>query len=142
MTATEFSTISILLSLASLLGSFFYIQLSNWLRELITLKAKFDFAENGQEPDDLKARYEVRYALRGLNNRLPFGMWIAITAFIAVVSVSALLSLLPAFCKDPLAARLTIAFVAFLTIYLGVSILLLVRGYDIGRDLLKRLGGP
>ena len=141
MTATEYSTISILLSLSSLLGSFFYIQLSNWLRELITLKAKYDFAENGQEPDDLKARYEVRYALRGLNNSLPLAMWIAITAFIAVVSVCALFSLVPAFCKDPLAARLTIAFSAFLAIYFGVSVLLLVRGYAIGRDLLKRTNG-
>ena len=49
MTSTEFSTISILLSLASLLGSVFYIQRSNWLQHLITLKAKYDYAENGQE---------------------------------------------------------------------------------------------
>lgn len=141
MTSTEFSTISILLSLASLLGSFFYIQLSNWLRDLITLKAKFDYAEKGQEQDDLKARYEVRYALSGLYNRLPFGMWAVITTFIAVVSACALMSLLPAFCRDPLAARLTVSFGVFLLIYLGVSGFLLVRGYQIGRQLRANIGG-
>ena len=141
MTSGEYSTISILLSLTSLLGSFFYIQLSNWLRELITLKAKYDYAEKGDQPDDLKARYEARYALRGLNNRLPFAMWVAISGFIGVVSICALLSLIPAFCADPLAARLTFAFGAFLLIYLGVSSYLLVRGYDIGRELKGKIGG-
>ena len=67
-------------------------------------------------------------------------MWAVITNFIAVVSVCALLSLAPAFCKDPLAARLTVAFGVFLFIYLGVSGFLLIRGYDIGRELRIKIG--
>jgi len=58
------SVIGFFLTLVSLLGSFFYIHLSDWLREVVALEAKWDVNKIGTDRDDaqIECRYEAEKA--------------------------------------------------------------------------------
>jgi hypothetical protein len=129
--AAPLTTISIFLTLTSLLGTFFYVQLSNWVRELIALDTKWRL-NSGTDTDTTRpAQRECRYALPALNNIIPGIMSCAISTFIAVISVLAFLILLPHLWGVKLAVYLFTAFVAYLLIYILFTLYLLVRGYGI-----------
>ena len=54
------SMVGLMLTLASLVGSFFYIQLSGWLRDVEALRAKIKLNKFGTQDDNKKAIRECR----------------------------------------------------------------------------------
>ena len=54
------SMVGLMLTLASLVGSFFYIQLSGWLRDVEGLRKKISLSEFGNNDDVKKAIRECR----------------------------------------------------------------------------------
>jgi len=80
------AAIGFLLTLVGLLGSFFAIHLSNWFRELLELKAKYEQHRASEAPKSIDAVTEVRYQLRRLSNHVPLLVAIVISAFIALVA--------------------------------------------------------
>jgi len=139
VTSQSIATIGTFLTLTSLLGTFFYIQLTTWLRDLITLNSKYELNAGGTTADENKALLECKYTLRGLYTELPLISSFAITIFIAVVAILAFGVLSGYLTTDPLAVRIAIAFGVFLAIYLLLVSYLLVRGYVIGARLGRRL---
>jgi hypothetical protein len=57
-----------MLALASLLGSFFYIQLSQWLRDILALSEKIDLNKQQGDSDQKKAIVECRVEMRRLSS--------------------------------------------------------------------------
>jgi hypothetical protein len=139
LASQNIAAIGTFLTLTSLLGTFFYVQLSTWLRDLIVLKAKFDLNADGNLPDETKAVREVRYALPGVYNTLPILVAAAITGFIAFAAWNAFAILQPFRGQDQIADRLAAALCVFLTIYVVLIIYLLIRGYVIGAEISRRL---
>jgi H+/Cl- antiporter ClcA len=140
LASQSIAAIGTFLTLTSLLGTFFYVQLSTWLRDLLTLRSKFDLNEGGTTPDEQKALREVRYTLKGLFNFLPLLVTIAISAFIGFAAWNAFAILEPFRAGDPIAARLADALCVFLVIYTILIVFLLIRGYLIGWNLSKKFG--
>ncbi len=72
MTPQSIATIATFLTLTSLLGTFFQVQLATWLRDLMTLKSKYELnAGDNPTADEIKALRECAYTLSGLYNKVP-----------------------------------------------------------------------
>src|SRR5689334_15625118 len=90
MNANPIATISLMLTLAGLVGTFFNIQLSQWLRELIALEQKADLNKfQGTEPEK-RAIVECKVEYRKLTNPSTYVVNVLIIAFVIFVLVDAL----------------------------------------------------
>ena len=139
MASQNIAAIGTFLTLVGLLGTFFYVHLTTWLRDLLALRAKFDVNDGGNTPSEEQAIRECRYSLKGLYNYLPALIAVAISAFIAFVAWNAFDILGPVRATDPLAEKLTEALIVFLAIYAALVIYLLIHGYAVGARLRAKL---
>lgn len=80
------STQGLLLTLISLLGTFFYVHLSDWRKDLMKLKAKWEQNRYYQTDEEKAALLEVRYELPGLSNYVTPLVTAVITVFILLVA--------------------------------------------------------
>lgn len=135
LNSQEIGTLGFFLSLISLLGTFFYVQLSNWLRELIASEAIYDANMVGGTEQEKEELRKLKYGIAGLYNRVPQITSAAISVFITLIAGIIMSILGHALETDHLAQKLTLALFAFLLIYYGLTIYLLVRGYAIGRKI-------
>lgn len=85
--AEALSVIGFFLTLVSLLGSFFYIHLSDWLRDVIALETKWDFYTAGTGADKRAALRECRYDIGHLATRTTFLTSLAVSVFIIFIFV-------------------------------------------------------
>lgn len=135
LNSQEIGTLGFFLSLISLLGTFFYVQLSNWLRDLIASEAIYDANAVGGTSEEKEQIRKLKYSIAGLYNLVPLITSVAITAFIALVAGIIISILRHALATDYLAQNLMLALCGFLVIYCGLTIYLLLRGYAIGRKI-------
>jgi hypothetical protein len=129
---SEVSIIGIFLTLVGLLGSFFYIHLSSWFRDLIALQNKWELNKIGGTPEEIEAQRECRYALRGLYNYVPGLVAGVITLFIGLVSGFILNYLFSIEVSGPLSSVLWVVFLAFLATYFTLTLYFLIAGYRTG----------
>jgi hypothetical protein len=134
MTGSEtLSAIGFFFTLTSLLGTLFYVQLSNWYRELLELKSKFKMNQYGD--DNKKARLECAFQIQRLYNHVPLLVSAVLTFFIlAIGGLSLRLGLITRPFPDILLYYLA-ASIVFLVIYLALTGYFLVKGYAIGKSL-------
>lgn len=114
-------------TLASLVGSFFYIQLSQWLRDLLAVAAKIELYSHGDNPDKDKALLEARIENRKLSSwhvLLTNAVIIAFVCYLVVIG----LNLIDAAQADPSYPVIRQAFVVFGLIFAGLSIVLFLFG--------------
>ncbi|WP_332767760.1 hypothetical protein [Phenylobacterium sp.] len=71
LTSQEIGTLGFFLSLISLLGSFFYVQLSNWLRDLIAAEALFEGHKVGGDDTEKAVLRQLKYSINRQYNRVP-----------------------------------------------------------------------
>jgi len=135
----ELTVLGIFLTLISLLGTFFYIHLSSWFRDIIALKSKWELNEIGNKPEEEQACRECRYALRGLFNYVPLSIAIVISAFIGLVSWYSFSFLSTVEVKHSLANALCVIFTTFLIIYFLLTLYFLIHGYIIGFQISNRI---
>jgi hypothetical protein len=132
-TAEAQAAMTFFLTLVSLIGTFFYVQLSNWYRELLELNEKFELNKGGD--NHIQGRLECRFQLDRLYNHVPAVVSGLVTVFLFVIGVLAL-SVANQF--QPLPVILVyygIAGVVALAIYLVLTLYFLIRGYRLGWDL-------
>src|SRR5262245_40787406 len=79
------ATIGFMLTLVGLIGTFFYVHLSNWLRELLELRSKYELNKVGDTEPRKQGRLECRFQLRRLLNHVTLLVSIVISVFILVV---------------------------------------------------------
>ncbi|MGD9116605.1 MAG: hypothetical protein PVJ61_05450 [Dehalococcoidia bacterium] len=132
---SEVSIIGIFLTLVGLLGSFFYIHLSSWFRDLIALKNKWELNAIGSTPQQKQAQLECLYAIRGLYNYVPGLVAGVITLFIGLVSGFILNYLFSIEVSGALSSVLWVVFLAFLATYFTLTLYFLIAGYRTGAKL-------
>ena len=135
---TTYTIIGMCLTLTSLLGTYFYVHLSNWLRDMFKLKAKWDTNKKGSDGDQVKAQWECKIEIEGLFNHIPIMISLIISAFIWFVCVRSL-SLLAAAPAEPLAQLLSMMLIIFLVLYTLLTLYFLVHGMILGFTMKKEM---
>lgn len=83
--------VSLMLTLASLIGTFFYVQLSAWARDVLAVKQKAELNKQQGTPDRIKAIIECRIEHAKLFNLPTYLVNFFVIAFVVYVLVNALL---------------------------------------------------
>jgi hypothetical protein len=135
--------IGFFLTLVRLLGSFFYIHLSDWLRDVMALETKWRF--NKDAADGWEAKLECRYEIEQVANWTTLITSLFVSAFVVFVFYLRVQLWLTQPDKDVAWAYVAWAGCSFLAIYVVMTGYLLARGYLKARTLLKqaieKLGG-
>lgn len=126
------AAIGFFLTLTGLIGTFFYIHLSTWLREMLELKSKCDLNAVGDSEPRKQGRLECRFQLRRLLNHLPLVISAVISVFI-VLMVGLGSRLIAACTPEPaVAPYYRAAATYFLWVYFAMTVYLLIHGYWVG----------
>ena len=119
--------VSLMLTLAGLLGSFFYIQLSQWLRDLMALERKSDLNRFAGSESEKRALLECRVEYRKLVSWPTAVVNLSVILFVLFVLGNALLMIRSA-TADPLYPNIAVALWVFLGLFVVLSFGLLWLG--------------
>ena len=136
--ATPVSALSVIgffLTLVGLLGSFFYIHLSDWYREVMALAVKWRVHRYGDEREQKAGRRECRYEAEKLASPTVLVTSVAVTLFVLVVSGLTFALWLSEVDKTQAWVFVGIAGGYFLLMYLVLTGWLLAAGYSKARTL-------
>ena len=131
------SVIGFFLTLVGLLGSFFYIHLGEWMREVIALETKWEINAVGDEADQRAARRACRYEVEQAASWATLLTSLVVTIFVVFVFVLAVNLWLNQPEKTDAWTYIGMAGVGFMGIYLGMTGYFLVRGYIKARRLIS-----
>jgi hypothetical protein len=120
MTVSPLSTVGLMLTLASLLGSFFYIHLSQWLRDILALRQKTELNRLQGDETQKRAIVECRVEYCRLASWHTYAVNLVVIGFVHFVLADGLLMLSLA-STDPLYGYVLSAFVAFLATFGALS---------------------
>jgi hypothetical protein len=119
--------VSLMLTLAGLLGSFFYIQLSQWLRDLMALERKSELNRFAGSEAEKRALLECRVEYRKLVSWPTTVVNLSVILFVLFVLGDALLMIRTA-AADPLYPNIAVALWVFLGLFVVLSFGLLGLG--------------
>jgi amino acid transporter len=129
MTPTNpLSIVGLMLTLASLLGSFFYLQLSQWLRDVLALRQKTELNHASGDENQKKAIVECRVEYRRLSTWHTYAVNFVVIGFVIFVLMLSL-KMIAAANTDPLYSYVHLAIVVFFVVFLILSIGLMILGY-------------
>lgn len=131
-------TVGLMLTMAGLVGSFFNIQLSQWLRDLMALDQKVTLSMLGSTEEKRKTLVECKIELKRLFNFETYVVNSLVVAFVVFVLVNGLL-ILPEARSDPAHVNVVVAFWTFLILFTGLSVWLMVRGSVLARSIQRTL---
>jgi amino acid transporter len=110
------STVSLVLTLASLLGSFFYLQLSQWLRDVLALRQKAELNKlQGTEPEK-RAIVECRVEFQRLSTWHSYAVNLIVIAFVLFMLILGL-DMIRGAKADQLYWHIHLAMVVFLVLF-------------------------
>ncbi len=138
--ADTLSVIGFFLTLVGLLGSFFYIHLADWLREVLTLETKWQVNQFGDEDDQKAARRACRYEVVQLANWTTLVTSLAVSGFLLLIFILGTILWAAAGDKSLAWAFIGWAGLVFMLIYLGMTIAMLVLGYRKARQVQIEVG--
>jgi hypothetical protein len=121
-----------MLTLAGLVGSFFNIQLSQWLRDLFALQQKAFLNSGGSNMDRQRAIFECRIEFKKLTNIQTYLINWLVLSFVIFVLVDGILMIRSAK-ADPLYIYVSIALWVFLIFFAAVSGWLIYNGWSVAR---------
>jgi len=130
--------VGLMLSLAGLVGSFFNIQLSQWLRDLMALRQKVELNQLHANEAQQKAIVECRIEFRKLSNNDTYIINFAVLAFVVFVLVNGLL-MASTSSADALYPYVMTALVVFLIFFVAMSLWLFSRGNETAKSIRKAL---
>jgi hypothetical protein len=119
--------VGLMLSLAGLVGSFFNIQLSQWLRDLLALEQKADLNKFQNDEPSKKAIVECKIELAKLNSPHSYFVNLLVLLFVVFVLVNGLFMISTA-AADPLYVHVNVALWVFLAFFVFVSAWLTCSG--------------
>jgi hypothetical protein len=133
MNANPLATVGLMLTLAGLVGSFFNIQLSQWLRDLVAVEQKVTLNKAQGTEAQQRAIVECRIEFRKLANGPSYIINGLVLAFVVFVLINGLV-MIGAATADPLYPHVHLALWVFLVFFVGVSLWLASEGWrTIGR---------
>lgn len=117
-----------LLTLAGLIGSFFAIHISDWLRDILAISTKANRYKHNTSQEETFALYDIEYEVERLQNNVIYIVSLTVIAFM-VICVSAILFLvISAWDCSVEAYVILIATLIFGTTFTGLYIYMLKRG--------------
>ena len=122
--------IGFFLTLIGLLGSFFFVHLSDWYREVVALVTKWRVNRNGDAPDQKAGRRECRYEVEQLANCVTLITSLSVTSFVLFVFLLSLALWIAEPQRSDAWVYIGLAGLAFIVLYLGMAIGLLAVGYS------------
>ncbi|SIT77242.1 hypothetical protein [Microbacterium sp. RU33B] len=134
------SIVGLLLTLASIIGTFFYLQLSQWLRDLLALDQKVLLSRDLSTPDQQdRVQFESRVELKRLDNvptTIVNGTVIAFVVFVWVLSIAMIQSA----SADPSFGFVLAGLIGFISVFGALVWVLLTQGLACVRRLRAALG--
>jgi D-alanyl-lipoteichoic acid acyltransferase DltB (MBOAT superfamily) len=130
MNANPIMTVGLMLTLAGLVGTFFNIQLSQWLRDLIAVETKAALNKLSMTEAAQRAIVECRIELAKLNSRETYIINGAVIAFIVFVLINGLCMAAKAQ-TDPLYGNVNLALWVFLIFFVVMSAWLIFSGHRV-----------
>jgi len=131
-------TVGLMLTLASLVGTFFYIHLSQWLRDLLALRQKAQLNRLAGDENQKRAIVECRVEYRKLATWHTYVVNLLVIAFVVFVLADALLMIQYAK-TDPVYFHVKIALIVFFILFLVLSLGLIGIGFHNARQTKKLL---
>ncbi|HEY4201002.1 MAG TPA: hypothetical protein VGM83_10615 [Devosiaceae bacterium] len=128
MPSSPLTTIGLVLTLASLTGTFFYIQLSQWLRDILALRQKAELNKRQGDENQKKAIVECRIEYRKLNSWHTYTINAVVIAFVIFIVVTGL-QMVGLAASDPLQPYVARALWVFLALFTVLSFGLLLFGW-------------
>jgi hypothetical protein len=128
MATNPLTTVSLMLTLAGLVGSFFNIQLSQWLRDLVALEQKVRLNKAEGTDPQRRAIVECRIESHKLTDLSTTIVNLLVLAFVIFVLVDGL-AMIGTAESDPLYGYVSLALWVFLAFFVGMSTWLLVSGW-------------
>ena len=125
--ANPLTLVGLLLTLASLIGSFFYIQLSQWLRDIQAVAAQIEFQAHGDNTEKDNALREAKIEHRKLASKQILITNLSVIAFVVFLIVTGW-ELIQAARWDPSHPLILRAFLVFGAIFVVMSLGLLIFG--------------
>jgi uncharacterized integral membrane protein len=138
-TTNPLSVVGLMLTLSSLLGSFFYLQLSQWVRDILAVKSKSDLNQYAGVADEKKAMRECAVEIDKLLNWPTYIVNVVVIAFVIIVTVIAF-AMLNMASADPLYPLLWDAFALFLAVFVVLSLGLIIHGSLQGSQVRQTVG--
>lgn len=138
MNANPLTTVGLMLTLAGLVGSFFNIQLSQWLRDLVALAQKVKLNKAQGNENQQKAIVECKIEIEKLANIQSYVINGLVLAFVVFVLVNGLV-MIEAASADPLFSHVHVALWVFLVFFIGVSLWLTFDGWRIAKGIREAL---
>jgi hypothetical protein len=141
-TSDVLSILGFFLTLIGLIGSFFYIHLSDWYREVLALETKWAINKTGDEADQKAARRECRFEVKKTAGWTTLWTSVVLTAFILLVFILSLLIWVNQAAKTFELNYIGIAGASFLIIYLGMTAFFIISGYKKARKIWRETQKP
>ena len=138
LASDTYTVVGLLLSLAGLLATFFSVQLSQWLMNLLATNSKWEAYKNGRDAEDKAARRECSAELRASYNVVPFATTIIIGLFIFFI-IRGSFSALGSIPNSALKEILQTALLAFVCCYGFLALALMITGYIVGFQLSAKI---
>lgn len=139
MTPTNpLSIVGLLLTLASLLGTFFYLHLSQWLRDVLALRQKTELNILQGKSSQQRAIVECRVELRRLASWHTYVVNLLVIAFVIFILVLGL-DMIKSASSDPLYGEVRLAMFVFLGLFITLSIALMWLGQWNARNIKNQL---
>jgi hypothetical protein len=141
MNANPLTTVSLMLTLAGLVGTFFNIQLSQWLRDLLALDQKAETNSAQGTEQQQRAIVECEVELRRLANRQTYIVNTAVALFVVFVITDGLVMATWAQ-SDPLFGHVSVALWVFLALFVVGTIWLMYSGWRTSKSVKSNLSPP
>ena len=132
------SIVGLLLTLASLLGTFFYLHLSQWLRDVLALRQKTELNILQGKSSQQRAIVECRVELRRLASWHTYVVNLLVIAFVIFILVLGL-DMIKSASSDPLYGEVRLAMFVFLGLFITLSIALMWLGQWNARNIKNQL---
>ncbi len=134
MTTNPLTTVGLMLTLAGLVGSFFNIQLSQWLRDLVALSQKVKLNKAQGSEGQQKAIVECKIELEKLANPQTYVVNGLVLLFVVFVLGDGLVMIENAN-SDPLYPHIRLALWVFVVFFVGLSLWLMGNGWNVTKTL-------
>lgn len=141
MNANPLSIVSLMLTLAGLVGTFFNIQLGQWLRDLVALHQKVELNRfQGTEPEQ-RAIVECKIELRRLANWQTYVGNVLVLGFVLFVLIDGLVMIAGAH-AEPTYPYVRLALWVFLVFFFFWSLVLINGGWRTQKQIKQALAPP
>jgi protein-S-isoprenylcysteine O-methyltransferase Ste14 len=128
----------LMFTLSSLLGSYFYLQLSQWARDAPVLKAKSDFNRTASTDEQKKAMREVRIELKRITAWPNYVVNTLVILFVLGACGNAL-AMLCYVRTDPIYPYVMGIIIVFIVLFVILSVVLLATGGQAGRAIANEI---